>query len=63
MSKLNSHKPIPYALSTWDSRTEMFYKCCACGQDFRMFGNRMESEYGYTNHWNYRFTTREIEYA
>lgn len=40
MSKLNSHKPIPYALSTWDSRTEMFYKCCACGQDFRMFGNR-----------------------
>lgn len=27
------------------------------------FENRMESEYSYTNHWNYRFTTREIEYA
>lgn len=40
MSKLDPHKPIPYALSQWDSRTEVFYKCSECGQSFKMFGNK-----------------------
>ena len=40
MSKLNPHKPIPYALSMWSPGTEVFYKCSECGQDFKMFGNR-----------------------
>ena len=33
-------KPIPYQLSQWDSRTEIFYKCPDCGQDFRFFGSK-----------------------
>lgn len=40
MSKLNPHKPIPYALSMWSPGTEVFYKCSECGQNFKMFGNR-----------------------
>lgn len=40
MNKLDSHKPVPYALSTWSPRTEVFYRCSECGQDFRMFGDR-----------------------
>lgn len=39
MSKLNPHKPIPYALSMWGSGTEVLYKCCECGQTFKIFGN------------------------
>lgn len=37
---LNPHKPIPYALSMWAPGTEVFYKCCECGQSFKMFGNK-----------------------
>jgi hypothetical protein len=40
MSKFNPHKPIPYALSMWAPGTEVFYKCSACGQTFKMFYNQ-----------------------
>lgn len=35
---INEHRPIPYALSQWDSRTEIFYKCPKCGQSFKLNG-------------------------
>ena len=31
-------RPIAYQLSGWDSKTEVFYKCANCGQDFRLLG-------------------------
>ena len=31
----DEHRPIPYALSQWDSGTEILYKCAKCGCDFR----------------------------
>ena len=36
MSK-NKLRPIPYALTQWDSRREVFYKCPVCGQTFKFF--------------------------
>ena len=27
------------------------------------FEHRMEKEYGYTRHWKYEFTTKEVKYA
>ena len=35
-------RPIPYALSQWDSGTEVFYRCPKCGCDFRLLGSRIK---------------------
>lgn len=32
--------PIPYALSQWDSRTEVFYQCPKCGCRMKLLGRR-----------------------
>ena len=34
---LDNSKPVPYQLSQWDSRRQIFYRCPICGQDFRFY--------------------------
>lgn len=36
--KFDEHRPIPYALSQWNTGTEVLYKCAKCGCDFRILG-------------------------
>lgn len=38
--KFDPHRPIPYALSQWDTGTEILYKCAKCGCDFRILSHQ-----------------------
>ena len=57
--------PIPYELSQWDSRTEIFYKCPKCGCDMRLLGKRQNYCYecGLKLDWEFciQYVTEEIK--
>ena len=57
--------PIPYELSQWDSRTEVFYKCPECGCDMRLLGRRQNYCYkcGLKLDWEFciQYVTEEIK--
>lgn len=60
-----SRIPIPYQLSQWNGRTEVFYKCPTCGCDMRLLGSRQNYCYdcGQKLDWEFciRYVTEEVK--
>ena len=52
--------PIPYQLSQWDSKTEVFYKCPQCGCDMRLLGNRQNYCYDCGQKLDWKFCIRYV---
>lgn len=58
--KKESKIPIPYALSQWDSRTEVLYKCPKCGCNMALLGSIQNFCYNCGQELDWEFCIRHV---
>ena len=57
---MNSKTPIPYELSQWGGRTEVFYRCPKCGCDMRLLGRRQKYCYDCGQKLDWEFCIQHV---